>query len=292
MTLWQKWIGSNPVFHYHLLRQTKLLARRPVWQVLLITISFLALYLWVLYQAYQNGFPVLVIVLECLVLWLVAPLMTYSLFASEFEKATWDTLVLTRLTASQIVMGKFLSRLLISLFIAVLFLPLLWVGALREWEGTPVLKIFAWMLKTELVIVGWTILLIAVTLWLSYWIKRSMVAAAVTFAGQVFVLFILPTLWVLFLATFHLYPSLHSSKFGATIMYSEYDFYLWMIDPSAVLSYNPVIAVAGLYTLFEEAIPNQPWLWGTWQGMFYLLLSVVIVALLTRAVAKVTRKPM
>lgn len=284
MTLWQKWIGSNPVFHYHFLGQTKLLVRRPVWQVLSIIISFASLYLWVLHQAYQNGLPFLVVALECLVLWLVAPLITYSLFASEFEKATWDMLVLTRLTASQIVIGKFLSSLLISLFIAVLFLPLLWVGALMEWQGSPALKIFAWMLKTELVIVAWTILLIAVTLWLSYWIKRGMVAAAVTFAGQFFVLFILPVLWVLFLETF-----MH----GESLSYQ-------VSDPRfGVLSFNPIaiVAVAGFYALFEgavpfgEAEPNGFSLWGIWQGTVYLLLSVGIVALLTRAVARSTRKP-
>lgn len=220
--------------------------------------------------------PFLVIALECLVLWLVAPLITYSLFASEFEKATWDMLVLTRLTASQIVMGKFLSSLLISLFIAVLFLPLLWVGALRECQGTPALKFFVWMLKTELVIVAWTILLIAVTLWLSYWIKRSMVAAAITFAGQVFVLFILPMLWVLFLATF-----MH----GESLSYQVADLRF------GVLSFNPAVAIAGVYDFSEEAVPNRLLLWGIWQGMFYLLLSVLIVALLTRAVARATRKP-
>lgn len=276
MTLWQKWIGSNPVFHYHFLGQTKLLVRRPVWQVLSIIISFVSLYLWVLHQAYQNGLPFLVVALECLILWLVAPLITYSLFASEFEKATWDMLVLTRLTASQIVMGKFLSSLLISLFIAVLFLPLLWVGALMEWQGSPALKIFAWMLKTELVIVAWTILLIAVTLWLSYWIKRGMVAAAVTFAGQFFVLFILPVLWVLFRATF---------------MHGESLSYLVSDPRFGVLSFNPIVAVAGVYALFEGAVPNGFSLWGIWQGTVYLLLSVGIVALLTRAVARSTRKP-
>lgn len=292
MALWQKWVVSNPVFRYHFLGQTKMMVRRPAWLVLLISAIFLSIYIWLLHQAYQNGVPSLTAGLECLALWLIAPLMTHSLFAAEFEKATWDMLVLTRLTAGQIVMGKFLSRLVVLLFAAILFVIPLWIGAVQDYQTLSGVQIFVWLMKTQFVIVGWAILLVAVTLWLSYWLKRGMVAAAVAFAGQVFVLFIVPILWGLFSALF-----IASERASFDPLYfgfgqEEWLKYGWMFDIRfAVWFYNPAIALTVVFALLSEMRAEQPILWGFWQGLIYLLLAGLIVALLTKSVAKATRKP-
>ncbi|MFN3421689.1 MAG: hypothetical protein ACK40X_08205 [Armatimonadota bacterium] len=293
MSIWRKWVAENPVFRYHFLGQTRMLARRPIWQVLLIAGIFTAIYLWFLKQALQHGLPAIALGLECLALWLVAPLMTHSLFAAEFEKATWEMLILTRLTAGQIVMGKFLSRLAILLFLALCFILPLWIGMTREYQMLPPTRIASLLLKTQLVAIGWSILLIAVTLWLSYWLKRGMIAAAVAFAGQVLALFILPILWGIFWALF-----IESSGRGSIDPFS-FDLgqegwlkYGWMVDPRfAVWFYNPVAAVAGIFATMSEPVNEQLLLWGTWQGIVYILLAALIAALLTRRIARVTRKP-
>ncbi len=290
MTLWQKWVSANPVFRYHFLGQTRMLTRRPIWQVGFIGTIFAALYVWFLQQSYRHGLPVLTLGLECLALWIIAPLMTHSLFAAEFEKATWDMLVLTRLTASQIVMGKFLSRLAILLVLVAFFIPPLLLGASQEYHTISNLHLASFALKTQLVVVGWSILLIAVTLWLSYWLRRGMVAAAVAFAGQVFVLFILPILWGVFFALF--WSSVRYDPFSLEIFQEGWLKYGWMVDLRyAIWVYNPIAAVAGIFITISEPATEQPLLWGTWHGLVYVLLSALIVTLLIRKVAKVTRKP-
>ncbi|MCS7265949.1 MAG: hypothetical protein NZ805_14090 [Armatimonadetes bacterium] len=293
MTLWHKWVTENPVFRYHFWGQTRFLVRQPVWQVGLITAIFLALYIWFLRQAYNHGLPVLTLVLEGLLLWIISPLMTHSLFAAEFEKATWDMLILTRLTAGQIVLGKFLSRLAILLFLALFFVPPLLIGASQEYHALSKINIASLVLKTQLVVVGWSILLIAVTICLSYWLKRGMFAAAVAFAGQVFVLFILPILWGIFFAIFMASGGYgFHDPFSFQITQEGWLKYGWMIDLRYFIwFYNPIISVVGILVMVSEPDADQPLLWGTWQGLVYISLTVLIVAFLTRKVAKATRKP-
>ncbi len=293
MALWQRWVSENPVLRYHLFGQTRLMARRPLWQIVIVTVPLVVLYLWLVYRVANDGMPELVITLECLALWLVAPLMTHSVFAMEFEKATWDMLVLTRLTAGQIVMGKFFSRLaLLSLFVC-LFAPLLWMAAVHDFTAISPFALSFWLLQTQLVVVGWAVLLTAVTLWLSYWLKRGMVAAAVAFAGQVFILFILPALWVLFLVMFYASVGRPLDPFEFRFGQDSWLRYGWMIDLRFVaLFYNPIFTLAGLWFLRDTPSAQTPILWGTWQGIVYLLMASLFVTALLRSVAKATKKPL
>jgi ABC-type transport system involved in multi-copper enzyme maturation permease subunit len=220
-------------------------------------------------------------------LWLVAPLMSHALFAMEFEKATWDMLVLTRLTAGQIVMGKFLSRLALLALLAFFFAPLVLIGAFKDFQTLSSASILQWFIETQLVAFGWAVLLTSFTLWLSYWLKRGMVAAAVAFAGQVFVLFILPVLWGLFLALFSM-----AGKFDLEAFSEGWLRYSWMLDfRFAVWLYNPAFAIVVTFIFATERGSEKPLFWGTWQGIVYLTLSALIIVLLTRAIAKATRKP-
>lgn len=295
MTLWQRWVTDNPVFRYHLFGHTKMKLRRPLWQIISFLVPFTSVFLWLIDRAIHEGGVEFYLGLEALVLWLVAPLMTHSIMAMEFEKATWEALVLTRLTAGQIVMGKFLSRLALLGISVSLFAPLLWLAAAHDFTGMSPLALLWWAIKTQLVIVSWTILLIAVTLWLSYWLKRGMAAAAVAFAGQVFVLFILPILWMLFVAMFY-------AAVGRPIAVSfgfeqgwEWDWLRrgWMVDLRfAPLFYNPAYTLIGVLALRGMPTEQTPFLWGTWQGVTYLLLAGLVVVILIRSVAKATRKPM
>lgn len=278
--LWQRWITENPVFRYHLLEQTRPIVMRPLWQVLLITMSFAILYFWLAYQVVANALPELVSALEAFALWLLAPLITHSLFAMEFEKATWDMLVLTRLTAGQIVMGKFLSRLVLLLFFAFLFTPLLWVGDNRKFSS-----MLLWGLKVQWVILSWAILVSAVTLWLSYYVRRGMVAASAAFAGQVFVLIVLPAFWSLFLILLQITNGPDLSYLRLETLGSFTWFFTWSWLP---IVYNPIIALGGLD--MDRMIYKTLFLWGTWQGIVYLVLAAITLWALMASVAKATRK--
>ena len=292
MTLWQKWVTANPVFRYHFWGQTKLMVRRPLWQVVLLSVPFVAIYFWLVNQTVQHGLPFLSVGLECLALWLVAPLMSHALFTMEFEKATWDMLVLTRLTAGQIVMGKFLSRLALLMILVIFLAPLTLIGAFKDFQTVTPAGILRWFAETQFVVLSWAVLLTSFTLWLSYWLKRGMVAAAVAFAGQVFVLFILPVLWGLFLALFAMAGQRYIDPFAFEPLSEGWLKYGWMFDPRlAIWAYNPALAIIGVFVFATERVAEKPFLWGTWQGIVYLLISALIIALLTRAVAKATRKP-
>ncbi|MER3500837.1 MAG: hypothetical protein C4295_05040 [Candidatus Fervidibacterota bacterium] len=284
---WRKWGADNPVLRYHLVGQLRAIVRRPWWQIALIGLPCGVLYGYLLRFTLQGGSP-LILGLECLVLWLIAPLMTHALFASEFEKATWDMLVLTRLTAGQIVMGKFLSRLIFLAAFVVLFLPLLAFSAGQDF-GTS--HILGWLLKTQLVVIGWAVLLIAATLWLSYRLRRGMTTAALVLAGQVFFLFILPALWLLFFALILLTQPPFEVK-GIYWMFSL-RYAVWFYNPIFALigtyAFTEVFALIGTYAFTEG---GEPFLWGVWQGLVYLALAALLVALLTRSVAKATRKPL
>ncbi len=283
--LWQRWVVENPVFRYHLLGQTRLTVARPLWQVLSVALPFVVIYFWLAYQVATNGLPALVITLEVFALWLLAPLMTHSLFAMEFEKATWDMLVLTRLTAGQIVMGKFLSRFVMLLIFASLFTPLLWLAANREFNDMASPLMVLWGLKVQWVIVSWAILVNAVTLWLSYHLRRGMVAAAASFAGQVFVLFILPIFWALFLTLLQIAGAPDPSYLRLETLGRFTWFFSWSWLP---IVYNPIVAAVGLFEF--RTSPNAPFLWGIWQGIVYLILAVAVLWALMASVAKATRK--
>jgi ABC-type transport system involved in multi-copper enzyme maturation permease subunit len=283
--LWQRWVVENPVFRYHLLGQTRLAVARPLWQVLAVASPFAAIYFWLAYQVATNGLPSLVIGLEIFALWLLAPLMFHPLFAMEFEKATWEMLVLTRLTAGQIVMGKFLSRLVMLLVFAFLFTPLLWIAANREFSDMTPSVMLLWGLKVQWVIFSWAILVGAVTLWLSYHLRRGMVAAAASFAGQVFVLFIFPIFWSLFLTLLQIAGAPDPSYLRIDTLGRFTWFFAWSWLP---IAYNPIVAVVGVF--WFRTNPDAPFLWGTWQGIVYLSLAVVVLWTLMVSVARATRK--
>ncbi len=282
MGIWQKWVTQNPLFRYHLLGQGRRLLRRPIYQLALFVLPIIALYIWLLRETMQNNLYVIVLGIECFVLWLLASLMPHSLFASEFEKATWDMLVITRLSVSQIVMGKFLSQLVVLGVLWLFFLPPLMLSLLQEHSLWVTLRELG---KSQWIVITWTVLLVAVTLWLSFRLRRSMTTAAVTFAGQVFVLFILPVLWRVFESLFFEERMMSGSDFNRWIAYG------WMIDLRLLpLVYNPALVLAVLFRRMENPMDLGFFLWGIWQGIVYLALAGWCVFALTRSVAKSTRK--
>ncbi|MCS7254101.1 MAG: hypothetical protein NZ781_08780 [Armatimonadetes bacterium] len=234
----------------------------------------------------EYGFAELVLFLECFSLWIIAPLMAHSLFAMEFEKATWDMLILTRLTVSQIVMGKFLSRLVLLFIYISFFIPLIFIS-IGVGRKLSLYEILSLVFKTQLVAISWAIFLVAVTLWLSYRLKRAMLTAAAAFVGQVSVVVILPILWIMFLELIVVdFEPFYSSYWEMETTYN------WMFNPvSAIIFYNPVFTLLLLFVEgWIDSKMSAPVLWGTWQGIVYLLLAYLLIVILIRSISKATRK--
>lgn len=303
MKLWQLWVSNNPVFRYHFVNQTKLLKLINSPQKIVAIVALLAsLYLNMVSYIAEHGLAPLILLLECFSLWLLAPLMTHSLFAMEFEKATWDMLVLTRLTVSQIVMGKFLSRLALLIALAFFFIPLLLIAIGVDYKhiiGANCENIYALffmslclLFKSQLTVVSWAILMVAVTLWFSYRLKRGMITAAAVFVGQLLVMFVLPILWSVFAQLTGIYSLYAADNWEFDPFYIEsWDkkmMSLWMFDPLlAILFYNPAFSLTMLFAQPEDM--DLP-LWGICQGIVYLLLAGLVILILMRSISKATRK--
>jgi ABC-type transport system involved in multi-copper enzyme maturation permease subunit len=63
------------------------------------------------------------VALQAIFLWLLCPSLASNSITQEKEQQTWEMLVFTRLTPSQIVLGKLVARLIPALFLAALFMP-------------------------------------------------------------------------------------------------------------------------------------------------------------------------
>lgn len=295
----REWIVDNPVLRYHLLEGMRLRARYPRWLLLTVGLLILSLYLWSFKVAATDGSVLVVIGLQMVTVCLVTVPMTHAIMSVEFEKATWEALVLTKLTAGQIVMGKFLSRTALTMLVLGIFQPLLWAAAIDEFGKSLLLSVTndefgrlrlwstaANIAKAEVVIVAWALLLIAATLYFSYRWRRGLAAAVAAFGGQVFVLFILPGIWAMFVGIF---------AGSSSRMEPGHEIHTWMFDPLAcVVNYSPIMTLGKLIPELggiQQMNEKFPFLWGTWQATVYLLVAFTITNYLMRSVARATRKP-
>ncbi|MBI3923191.1 MAG: hypothetical protein HY318_17355 [Armatimonadetes bacterium] len=282
----REWIVDNPVLRYHLLEGMRLRARYPRWLLLTVGLLILSLYLWAFKVAATDGSVLVVIGLQMVTVCLVTVPMTHAIMSVEFEKATWEALVLTKLTAGQIVMGKFLSRIALMMLVLGLFQPLLWAATIDEFGKALVWSAIANIAKAEIVIIAWALLLIAATLYFSYRWRRGLAAAVAAFGGQVFALFILPGIWAMFVGIF---------AGSSSRMEPGHETLTWMFDPlSIVVNYSPIMTLGKLIPELggiQQMNEKFPFLWGTWQATVYLLVAFTITNYLMRSVARATRKP-
>lgn len=143
-------------------------------------------YLWLLADIfrYREDFATALLVVALIVITLVAPAVTYGAIAGERERATWDALILTRLTPAQIVAGKLTWRTgLLALLIVILLIP----AAISRTAATHPDDIPNQALLMGLLqVVAWGVFLSAFGLWISSLSRRSVTALAVI-AGTMFV---------------------------------------------------------------------------------------------------------
>ncbi len=180
---------ENPVLYYHLLGATRHRWKRQPWLYGSAVIGIGSFYLFTLQLvAYNNPLINVTLGLSLFVMCIAAPLMAYNLFSSEYEKQTWESLALTRLTAREIFWGKWGAALTRVALTTVLLAPFLLTPG-RTTHYTVVAAFAA--------LFGWGALLASAGLWLSFKLKRTLTSAAALYAGQVFALLLFPMLYAI-----------------------------------------------------------------------------------------------
>jgi len=185
-----KTLRENPLLRYHLLGATRHRWRRQPWLYGAAVLGIGLVYLLVLQlTVYSEAGIDATLGLALFVMCLAAPLMAYNLFSLEYEKQTWESLALTRLTAREIFWGKYGAALARVALTTLLFAPFL----LTTHRATTYVIAAAFT-----ALFSWGALLVSVGLWLSFKLKRTLTTAATLYAGQVFVLMLFPFLYLLF----------------------------------------------------------------------------------------------
>jgi ABC-type transport system involved in multi-copper enzyme maturation permease subunit len=181
---------ENPLLRYHLLGATRHRWRRQPWLYGAAVLGIGLVYLLVLQLTVFNEASIFATLgLALFVMCIAAPLMAYNLFSLEYEKQTWESLALTRLTAREIFWGKYGAALARVALTTLLFAPFL----LTTHSATTYVIVAAFT-----ALFSWGALLVSVGLWLSFKLKRTLTTAATLYAGQVFVLMLFPFLYLLF----------------------------------------------------------------------------------------------
>jgi len=131
---------DNPVLNREFrgrMRVRKLTGK--AWRVVAVIVALIVCrYYYILLRAVQQGRPDDAVELwrdtSYLVLTLIAllsPALAATAISQELEQQTWDLLKVTRLTAWQVVIGKWLARQTIPALVLLIALPLLLVSALH-----------------------------------------------------------------------------------------------------------------------------------------------------------------
>jgi len=165
---------------------------------------------------------------ELIVVTLAMPLSLYGAIAGERERATWEALVLTRLTPGQIVAGKLTWRITVTVTLMVILSVLVMVGEFDR----PTYGVWGTLRGQSLVLI-WGIFLGALTLLVSSISKRSVTALGITFITLVAALLLFPLL---------------ASMFGA---YSDgqVDITLgWRSVFQFLIQQNPFVALSDVFT--------------------------------------------
>jgi ABC-type transport system involved in multi-copper enzyme maturation permease subunit len=158
-----------------------------------------------------------------LVLFLV-PSLAAGAITQEREQQTWNALLLSRLTAGQIVSGKFLAALLPVFIILGLLLPLNLLAA--AYAAMPLRVV----LLSHGLLYATALFLTALSLFFSWAFRRTYVATAASFASVAF----------LVIGTYILFAMWALSRSGSTVQDSAfppmwlnpYRAMVWVVDPN------------------------------------------------------------
>lgn len=288
-----RWLlEENPVLRYHLLGQTRhRLRNQTAVSVVVIVLAALS-YGFLLLQVLQYGIDAQALSLFLLFLvCLLIPAASHSLMSAEYERSTWESLILTRLPILQIVMGKWLSRFLMVVLLMILFGIVFTMGSWHETapEYGEAVILNSWVITT------WGCLLLSFSLWVSNRTRNSLSAAALSFGGQFFFLLVIPML---------LFATIGSSELDVRSVYEwERQFGdpnasldsmpLWFLGWRMIYWLNPFVTLSEAFSGYSSYSPDTIGLlpgWGIIQGVYYVLGSVVLVWLTVRGLRRRSRK--
>lgn len=204
---------------------------------------------------------------------LAAPLMAYNLFSLEYERHTWESLALTRLTAKEILWGKWGAALARVAVLTLLFIPMLLTSyGASGWIFVPPSRTGQYdnytFFAAIAVLFSWGALLVSLGMWLSFKLKRTLSTASALYAGQVFVLLLLPSLYSIF-------SNDYGYNFDLLMGINSYaDGFAWwvvtLLHPRALLYLNPIYVSSGLGFMVDV----DTWRYADYQscaiGLYYV----------------------
>jgi len=285
-------LWENPLLQYHLLGATRHRWKRQPWLYWAATLGTGLMYLLALQTAvnYRPGIDA-ALWFSLFVMCLAAPLMAYNLFSLEYEKQTWESLALTRLTAPEIFWGKWGAALARVAVLTLLLAPFLFLSGVGNWYATT---------AAFVVLFGWGALLASLGVWLSFKLKRTLTTASALYAGQVFVLLLFPMLYLI------LGEGTLPRELISTVQSYKDAYYTWII---CVFNGALIIYINPFYVALE--MEHMRWwadwwwmrgdeytyrsglrymLWGFTQGVLYLGLAALFAGFTYRGVKISWRK--
>lgn len=156
------------------------------------------LYLWV-YVAifkYREDMSAGLLGLELITLTLGIPASMYQAVSGERERLTWDSLIMTPLSPSRILVGKLLWRLLLIAAVMLLFTgPLLLGHSLAKYKTDYTLGT---LMQVQAIVGSWAVFLACFSLWVSAKTKRTVTTLSVLTAALFAFLVLVPVLFNMF----------------------------------------------------------------------------------------------
>ena len=164
--------------------------------VILGLIAFMYFWLLLVIVRFREDMTLGLLLFELTLLTLVVPASIYGAISGERERATWEGLILTRLTPAQIIAGKILLRILIiGVIVLLMSLPI----ALSQMVGRYSRDLTGLaLLRGQATIFCWAVFLSAFGLWVSANTRRSVTTIAVLSGSLLATLLLLPILLSIF----------------------------------------------------------------------------------------------
>ncbi len=251
---------ENPLLAYHFLGTFRGKVRRHafLYGLLLLTVGvFYGLFL-LLVARYSADFEIRQLGTFYLFFTaLIVPLFAHSQFATEYEKATWELLALTRLSAKEIFRGKWgasvLMLALLTLSAVPFFVPLIASG----YDFGEILSLLVHSAFALMIAFSWGGLLISVGTWVAYFTRRTISAIALTYAFQVITLLLLPLLFAVFdaFASEPFYEDLKLDSFSSRVEW----WLVGLVSGQFVFWFNPFYALSAF---------SEPSSWSTWDERY------------------------
>jgi ABC-type transport system involved in multi-copper enzyme maturation permease subunit len=209
---------------------------------------------------------------ELVLVTLVTPASIYAAISGEREKATWDALILTRLTPAQIIVGKVAWRVAVILLIMAVMLVAIFVS---QFMGKDPFDRPTWpaLLVAQAMILAWGVLLAAFSLWVSSRTKQSVTTISAVVGTMLGTLLLFPTL----LGNFGLADSWERSR----TLQEKMAFYFICANPFLILW-----MVNGRHVNASEAPPLQPIPWAIVLTVVYAAAAALFLSATHRSIRK------